>query len=131
VWGPKVSALLPSFVLHESRPRILDLSRRMKQAGLTTSLDTNDGSEDRWAEDLLDTLKKVDVFLLNDYKVRRIARTKDLHLAMAKLCDRIPVLAVRMRSEGATAQRGGERARGSNDATTLPGQGQPYRALGL
>lgn len=103
----------------------------MKQDGLTTSLDTNDGPEDRWAEDLLDMLKKVDVFLLNDYEARRIARTKDLDLAMPKLCDRIPVLAVRMRSEGAMAQRGGERARGSNDAATPPGQGQSYRTLGL
>lgn len=103
---------LSSFFLHKSlRPRISELFRRMKQAGLTTSLDTNDDPEDRWAEDLLETLKYVDVFLPNDYEVRKIARTEDLELAMAKLCDRVPVLAVKLGSEGAMAQRGGERAR--------------------
>jgi sugar/nucleoside kinase (ribokinase family) len=103
---------LSSFFLHKAlRPRIPELFRRMKQASLTTSLDTNDDPEDRWAEDLWETLKYVDVFLPNDYEVRRIARTEDLELAMAKLCDRVPVLAVKMGSEGAMAQRGGERAR--------------------
>jgi sugar/nucleoside kinase (ribokinase family) len=103
---------LSSFFLHKAlRPRIPELFRRMKQAGLTTSLDTNDDPEDRWAEDLWETLKYVDVFLPNDYEVRKIARTEDLELAMAKLGDRVPVLAVKMGSEGAMAQRGGERAR--------------------
>jgi sugar/nucleoside kinase (ribokinase family) len=103
---------LSSFFLHKTlRSRIPELFRRMKQAGLTTSFDTNDDPEDRWAEDLLETLKYVDVFLPNDYEARKIARTEDLELAMAKLGDRVPVLAVKMGSEGAMARRGAERAR--------------------
>jgi sugar/nucleoside kinase (ribokinase family) len=103
---------LSSFFLHKAlRPHIPELFRRMKEAGLTTSLDTNDDPEDRWAEDLLETLQYVDVFLPNDCEVRKIARTEDLELATAKLCERVPVLAVKMGSEGAMARRGAERAR--------------------
>src|SRR5205085_10647699 len=53
-----------SFFLHRAlRPRMADVFREAKLAGLTTSLDTNDDPEDRWAPDLLEVLKYVDVFL--------------------------------------------------------------------
>ena len=41
----------------------------MKSAGLTTSLDTNDDPEDLWAEDLLEVLRYVDVFLPNEREI--------------------------------------------------------------
>jgi sugar/nucleoside kinase (ribokinase family) len=44
---------LSSFFLHRAlRPRIVDLFRTAKEAGLTTSLDTNDDPEDLWGKDL-------------------------------------------------------------------------------
>src|ERR1017187_10051782 len=46
-----------SFFLHRAlRPRILDLFRQAKSAGLSTSLDTNDDPENKWDRDLLDVL---------------------------------------------------------------------------
>src|SRR5277367_2871753 len=58
---------LSSFFLHRAlRPRILDLFRQAKSAGLTTSLDTNDDPETKWDRDLLEVLKYVDIFLPND-----------------------------------------------------------------
>jgi sugar/nucleoside kinase (ribokinase family) len=100
---------LSSFFLHKAlRPRIPELFKRMKDHGLTTSLDTNDDPEDGWAEDLLETLKYVDVFLPNAREVMKIARMEDLELAIARLSQRVPVLAVKMGPEGALAQRGTE-----------------------
>ena len=70
---------LSSFYLHRAlRPRIVDLYRQAKEAGLTTSLDTNDDPENRWEQDLHQVLKYVDVFLPNDREAKKIAHTEDL-----------------------------------------------------
>jgi sugar/nucleoside kinase (ribokinase family) len=101
---------LSSFFLHKAlRARIPELFRRMKEAGLTTSLDTNDDPEDGWADDLFETLNYVDVFFPNEHEAKRIARTDDLDLAMGKLGEKVPLLAVKMGSSGAIVQRGSER----------------------
>src|SRR5271167_3002912 len=65
---------LSSFFLHRAlRPRILDLFRQAKSAGLTTSLDTNDDPEDKWGVDLTGVLKYVDLFFPNDREAKKIA----------------------------------------------------------
>ena len=49
---------LSSFFLHRAlRPRIGELFKDAKQAGLSTSLDTNDDPEDRWEGDLRKVLR--------------------------------------------------------------------------
>jgi sugar/nucleoside kinase (ribokinase family) len=100
---------LSSFFLHKAlRPRLPELFKRMKDSGLSTSLDTNDDPEDRWADDLLETLKFVDVFLPNAREARKITRTEDLESAIDRLSKIVPVLVVKMGPEGAMAQRGTE-----------------------
>src|SRR5271169_1971834 len=74
---------LSSYFLHRAlRPQILNLFRQAKEAGLTTSLDTNDDPENQWADDLLEVLKYVDIFLPNDREAKKIARTDDLAQAL-------------------------------------------------
>ena len=74
---------LSSFYLHRAlRPQILNLFQQAKQAGLSTSLDTNDDPENQWAPDLLDVLKYVDVFLPNEREAKHIAQTSDLSEAL-------------------------------------------------
>ncbi len=100
---------LSSFFLHKAlRPQIPELFRRMKQNGLTTSLDTNGDPEGRWADELWETLKYVDVFLPNDFEAREIARTENLETAIATLGERVPLVAVKMGAKGAVALRGGK-----------------------
>jgi sugar/nucleoside kinase (ribokinase family) len=100
---------LSSFFLHKAlRPRLPELFKRMKDSGLTTSLDTNDDPEDRWADDLLETLKYVDVFLPNAREARKIARTEDLESAIDRLSKTVAVLVVKMGPDGAVARRGAE-----------------------
>ena len=103
---------LSSFFLHRTlRPRIPGLFEKIKQKGLTTSLDTNDDPENRWNNDLLAVLKYVDVFLANDREAKKIARTDNLETAIAALSPRVPVLVVKLGAEGAMARGPSEQVR--------------------
>jgi sugar/nucleoside kinase (ribokinase family) len=101
---------LSSFYLQKGLSlQVSELFQRLKKAGLTISLDTNDDPDDRWADHLLDALRYVDVFLPNAREAKKIARTDDLETAISKLAAIVPTVVVKMGSEGAIAQRGKER----------------------
>src|SRR5580692_4387985 len=98
-----------SFFLHRAlRPRILDLFRQAKAAGLSTSLDTNDDPENKWDQDLLEVLKYVDIFLPNDREAKKIARTDDLSQAINHLAGLAKVVAVKRGSAAAICRSGQE-----------------------
>jgi sugar/nucleoside kinase (ribokinase family) len=100
---------LSSFFLHRAlRPRIADVFRQAKEAGLTTSLDTNDDPENRWAGDLREVLKFVDVFLPNDREAKKIARTADLSAALNELAGLCKVVVVKRGSGSAICRMGDE-----------------------
>jgi len=100
---------LSSFFLHRAlRPRILNLFQQAKEAGLTTSLDTNDDPENQWAQDLLEVLKYVDVFLPNDREAKKIAGTQDLSRALNLLAGLSKVVVVKRGSGSAICRRGDE-----------------------
>jgi sugar/nucleoside kinase (ribokinase family) len=99
-----------SFYLQSTlRPRVPELFRRMKEAGLTISLDTNDDPDDGWAGGLNDALRYVDVFLPNEREAQNAARVNDLETAVNKLAALVPLVVVKLGREGAMAQRGTER----------------------
>jgi len=101
---------LSSFYLQAGlRPHAARLFRHVKSAGLTTSLDTNDDPEDRWASDVLDVLPYVDVFLPNAREARRIAGAEDLEAAVQWLARMAPIVAVKVGQQGALAYRGPDR----------------------
>ena len=96
---------LSSFFLHRSlRSRIPELFAKMKQRGLTTSLDTNDDPADAWGDDLLEVLKHVDVFFANEREAQKIAHADNLEAAIEVLAPRVPVLVVKLGAEGALAR---------------------------
>lgn len=98
-----------SFYLQKGlRPHIPELFKKLKQAGLTISLDTNDDPDDRWDEELFESLRYVDVFLPNAREAKKIARTDDLRAAVTKLAETVPTVVIKMGAEGAMAQRGNE-----------------------
>lgn len=88
---------------------IPEIFRRMKSAGLTTSLDTNDDPDDRWDGVLEATLPDVDILLPNEREAMKMARTDDLDTALARLSRRVQTLVVKMGARGATAIQGGQR----------------------
>ncbi len=105
---------LSSYYLQANlRPQVPELFRRLKNAGLTISLDTNDDPEDLFGGDVCEVLSQVDIFLPNRREACRIAATDNLELAMQRLSELVPLLVVKLGSEGAVALRKHERIAGS------------------
>jgi sugar/nucleoside kinase (ribokinase family) len=100
---------LSSFFLHRAlRPRIPELFREAKTAGLSTSLDTNDDPENKWERDLHKVLEDVDIFFVNDREIKKIARTEDLAQALNFLAGLVRVVVVKRGSAAAICRSGQE-----------------------
>jgi sugar/nucleoside kinase (ribokinase family) len=84
-----------------------------REAGRTTSFDTNWDPSGRWGDDVLDLLRVADVFLPNAAEARRIAGTDDVEAAALALArtgaagrsDGGPTIAVKLGPDGALAAR--------------------------
>lgn len=98
---------LSSFFLHRAlRPQIARLFREAKEKGLTTSLDTNDDPEERWASDLLEVLPFVDIFLLNEREAKAITRCGEASQAAHKLSELSRTVVIKLGASGAMAREG-------------------------
>ena len=91
------------------QPFIPELFKRLKSAGATISLDTNDDPADEWASGVEKLLPLVDVFLPNEREAQKITGTNDLDSALAKLTRSVPLVVVKLGQKGAMACRGSER----------------------
>ncbi len=95
---------LASFYLQRGlTPQIPELLRRIKECGLTVSMDTNDDPEDRWDRIILDALEYVDVFMPNEREAVRAAGEQNLDDAIRFLRQRVPLLIVKRGEQGASA----------------------------
>jgi sugar/nucleoside kinase (ribokinase family) len=100
---------LSSLYLHRAMlEQIPELFRRMKGAGLTTSLDTNDDPDDRWGKPLQEVLPYVDVLLPNRREACKLAGCEDFGDAVKSLASQVPLLVVKLGAEGAIASTNGE-----------------------
>ena len=88
---------------------IPDLLRRLKAAGLTISLDTNDDPADEWQSGVEQILPLVDIFLPNEREAQKMTRCFSLSEALDKLTKLVPLVVVKLGSCGAIACRGAER----------------------
>src|ERR1700751_1531014 len=87
---------LSSYFLQKAlRPRVPDLFRLAKEAGLSTSMDTNDDPDDRWDPEALEVLTSLDGFLPIEYEGCRLARTDDPMLALDFLAARVPLVVMK------------------------------------
>ena len=77
-----------------------DLLRRLKQAGLTISLDTNDDPDDRWGSPLAEVLPHVDIFLPSEDEMCRMTKSSNLDNAIQALPLRPPIIVVKRGSRG-------------------------------
>ena len=108
------------FLQRELIPRVPELFRQMKAAGLSTSLDTNDDPEDRWDSNLLgEILPHVDVLLPNEREAMKMARADDLETAISRLSQKVGTLVVKTGANGATAIRNGQRLNAPGVAVTV------------
>jgi sugar/nucleoside kinase (ribokinase family) len=97
------------FLQRELLPDIPELFRRMKAAGLTTSLDTNDDPDDLWSGVLEEVLPHVDILLPNEREALMISQANDLATALLWLAQKVETVVVKIGASGAVAMRGGHR----------------------
>jgi sugar/nucleoside kinase (ribokinase family) len=100
---------LSSYYLQSAlQPRVPELFRRLKEAGVSISLDTNDDPEGHWGG-LEKVLPHVDVLLPNEREAKRAAGTDSLEEALTKLSAVVGIVVVKLGAQGSLAQRGRER----------------------
>jgi sugar/nucleoside kinase (ribokinase family) len=98
---------LSSFFLHRGLvPEIPSLFQKLKAAGLTISMDTNDDPADRWADGVQEALRFVDVLMPNEREACKLAGADELRDAMQRLSERVPVVVVKRGAKGAIAISG-------------------------
>lgn len=99
-----------SYFLHKTlRPQLINIFRKAKEAGLTTSLDTNDDPEDRWSSEIQLLLKYTDILLPNEREACKLAQVNDLERAAEVLSQKVRVLVIKRGSQGAMVRLGKEK----------------------
>ena len=97
------------FLQRELLPHVPELFRRMKSAGLTTSLDTNDDPDDRWDSALEEILPHVDILLPNEREAMKISQAGDVETALSRLAQKVGTVVVKIGAGGAIAIRAAHR----------------------
>jgi sugar/nucleoside kinase (ribokinase family) len=97
------------FLQRELLPDVPELFRRMKSAGLTTSMDTNDDPDDRWDNILESIFPHVDILMPNEREAMKMSGANDLETALSCLAKKVPTVVVKVGANGAIAVRGGQR----------------------
>jgi sugar/nucleoside kinase (ribokinase family) len=96
------------FLQKSLQPGLPALCRKLKDRGVTISLDTNDDPADAWGEPLQELLGLIDILLPNEDEAMRMAHTSDVEAAAACLAQRIPVVTVKCGSRGSLVRAGQE-----------------------
>lgn len=87
-------------------PRIPELFAELKKAGVTLSLDPNDDPSQKWDRGILEAIRQVDILMPNEREACLLAGEPDLDRAIAHLREWVPLLVVKLGSDGATAFSG-------------------------
>lgn len=109
VFNAKHLHLSSYFLQKGMRSNLIDIFRKAKDAGLTTSLDTNDDPEGRWSGDIHLLFRHVDILFPNEREVCKLAQTDDVEKAADALSSKVRVLVIKRGSQGAIARLGKER----------------------
>lgn len=86
------------------RTSLIDIFCKAKEAGLTTSLDTNDDPENRWSSEIQLLLKYTDILLPNEREACKLAQVDDLDRAADILSQKVSTLVIKRGSQGAMAR---------------------------
>ena len=97
------------FLLKGLQKDLPDLFRRIRQRGLTISLDTNDDPDDVWGGVLGELLPLIDVLLPNERELLRIAGKTTIDEALAAVSEKVPLTVVKRGARGAIVQQGKDR----------------------
>jgi sugar/nucleoside kinase (ribokinase family) len=101
-----LSSLFLQRSLIDDVPRLFAL---MKEAGLSTSLDTNDDPTGTWIGPLAETLRYVDILMPNEQEAMALTGQESLELAIERLSCQVPVVVVKRGALGAIVVDHGRR----------------------
>ena len=87
-------------------PHWIDILRRAKSLGLTTSLDTNWDPEQVWDHGLAEALPLIDILLPNEQEAIHLSGQSEAGAAFAHLRQRVPLLVIKRDIAGALAWQG-------------------------
>jgi sugar/nucleoside kinase (ribokinase family) len=108
-----------SYYLNQAlRPRMADLFQQAKLRGLTTSLDTNDDPEGKWAGNLLEVLPHVDILFPNEREAKLIAHKASLEAALDVLASHVRTVVVKLGPSGALVREGKRQWRSDSVSVT-------------
>jgi sugar/nucleoside kinase (ribokinase family) len=107
------------FLQKGMRAPLVDIFRKAKELGLTTSVDTNDDPEDHWTGDIESLLKYTDVLLPNEREACKLAHAEDVERAAEILSQKVRVLVIKRGSQGALARVSGEKFAASPPAAEV------------
>jgi sugar/nucleoside kinase (ribokinase family) len=91
------------------RAALIDIFRKAKEAGLTTSLDTNDDPENRWSSEIQLLLKYTDILLPNEHEACKLAQVDNVDRAAEVLSQKVPILVIKRGSQSAIARAAKEK----------------------
>jgi sugar/nucleoside kinase (ribokinase family) len=97
------------FLQRQLLPHVPELFRKMKSAGLSTSLDTNDDPDDLWGAVVEEILPYVDVLLPNEREALKISRAGNVETALTQLGQKVATVVIKTGARGALAIQGGHR----------------------
>ena len=96
---------LSSFFLQKAlQDSLVNIFRKAKEAGLTTSLDTNDDPENRWSPEIQLLLQYTDILLPNEREACKLAQVDEVERAAEVLSQKVPVVVIKRGSQGALAR---------------------------
>ncbi len=91
------------FLLKGLQPGLQEIFRKAKKAGLTISLDTNDDPQDVWGGQIQQLFPYLDVLLLNERELCKIAQTEDFQAAVESIASHVACLVVKRGPAGSVS----------------------------
>jgi sugar/nucleoside kinase (ribokinase family) len=99
-----ISSLYLQRGLHNGLPNLL---RRLKLAGMTISLDTNDDPDNVWGTPLPEILPFIDILLPNESEICRMAGVADLDSAIRLFAEKVAIIVVKRGMQGVRVHQAG------------------------
>ena len=109
VFGARHLHVSSYFLQKGLRASLSEIFRKAKEAGLTTSLDTNDDPENLWSSEIQLLLKHTDVLLPNEREACKLAQMDEVEGAAEVLSQKVPVVVIKRGFRGALAYVSKER----------------------
>ena len=95
------------YILRKLLGSVSKVFSEAKKQGLTTSLDTNADPLNKY-EFIDKILGHVDIFFPNDKEAKAITETKSVYLALERLNEKVPIVAIKRGGKGAVGRHNGK-----------------------